>query len=68
MMEDVYKAVGAVPRDDISFENVIKPLIDIEGEVHTKTEFLWVSAYDLKIDFPFFEDPLPSQRWKNTKN
>ena len=32
MMEDVYDTVGAVPREAVSFENVIKPLIDLDGE------------------------------------
>ena len=31
-MEDVYNTVGAIPREAISFENVIKPLIDLDGE------------------------------------
>ena len=31
-MKEVYDSIGAVPRESVSFENVIKPLIDIDGE------------------------------------
>ena len=44
MMEDVYNTVGAVPREDVSFENVIKPLIDLEGEVANKRWIFVVSS------------------------
>ena len=42
-MEDVYDAVGAVPREGVSFENVIKPLIDLNGEIFYQSKVLSVS-------------------------
>ena len=43
MMEDVYDTVGAVPREAVSFENVIKPLIDLDGQIHYQSGVLSVS-------------------------
>merc|ERR1712106_989751 len=35
-MHDCYDSVGAVPREGVTFENVIKPLIDLDGDAHTE--------------------------------
>ena len=43
MMEDVYDTVGAVPREAVRFENVIKPLIDSYGENYNQKKVLSVS-------------------------
>ena len=42
-MEDVYDTVGAVPREAVRFENVIKPLIDSYGENYNQKNVLSVS-------------------------
>merc|ERR1711892_72473 len=37
VMKKVYDYVGAVPRESVNFDNVIKPLIDLDGDVHTQS-------------------------------
>ena len=63
MMEDVYNAVGAVPKEGVCFENVIKPLIDFEGEVHYQKGVLSVSSKsgpkELEIIHFLATNPLP---------
>eukprot|EP00092_Neocalanus_flemingeri_P009866 GFUD01010635.1.p1 GENE.GFUD01010635.1~~GFUD01010635.1.p1 ORF type:complete len:787 (+),score=201.65 GFUD01010635.1:408-2768(+) len=40
VMKDVYDNVGGVPREGVNFANVIKPLIDLDGDVHTQSGVL----------------------------
>ena len=44
-MKDVYDSVGAVPRESVTYENVIKPLIDLDGDVHTESGTITVRFY-----------------------
>ena len=37
VMKEVYDSVGAVPRESVTYENVIKPLVDLDGDVHTES-------------------------------
>ena len=41
-MKEVYDSVGAVPRESVTYENVIKPLVDLDGDVHTESETITV--------------------------
>ena len=50
-MQDVYDAVGAVPREGVTFNNVIKPLIDLDGDAHTHSGVLSVSIEGLMKPF-----------------
>ena len=34
MMRTVYDQVGWVPQDKVNFDNTLKPLIDLDGELH----------------------------------
>ena len=47
-MKNVYDYVGAVPRESVNFDNVIKPLIDLDGDVHTQSGALTVSVYYIR--------------------
>jgi len=37
LMKNVYDDVGKVAREEITFKNVIQPLIDLDGEVYTQS-------------------------------
>jgi len=39
-MENVYDNVGSVPRENVNFQNIIKPLIDLDGDVTTQSGVL----------------------------
>merc|ERR1719251_483308 len=34
MMRTVYDQIGWVPKDKVNFDNTLKPLIDLDGELH----------------------------------
>jgi len=40
LMKNVYDDVGKVAREEITFKNVIQPLIDLDGEYHTQSNAL----------------------------
>lgn len=42
MMETVYDQVGWVPREKVNFHNTLKPLIDLEGELHWQSGVITV--------------------------
>ena len=44
VMENVYDNVGGMPGESVSFKNVIKPLIDLDGDMHTQIQTLTVST------------------------
>eukprot|EP00090_Calanus_glacialis_P007989 TRINITY_DN1635_c0_g1_i1.p1 TRINITY_DN1635_c0_g1~~TRINITY_DN1635_c0_g1_i1.p1 ORF type:complete len:781 (-),score=191.71 TRINITY_DN1635_c0_g1_i1:71-2413(-) len=44
VMTKVYDSVGGVPRESVNFENVIKPLIDLDGDIHTQSGALTFST------------------------
>ena len=46
VMTKVYDSVGGVPRESVNFENVIKPLIDLDGDIHTQSGALTVSQLE----------------------
>ena len=67
-MEDVYDTVGAVPREAVSFENVIKPLIDLDGEKHYQDHIYIVSfenLYSPNQNATNFEKTLKSSIWES---
>ena len=39
----MHDSVGAVSKEDVRFENVIKPLIDLDGYTHTQLFAIKVS-------------------------
>jgi len=44
VMKEVYDSVGAVPRESVTYENVIKPLVDLDGDVHTESGTITFAA------------------------
>ena len=43
MMRTVYDQVGWVPQDKVNFDNTLKPLIDLDGELHWQSGVVTVS-------------------------
>ena len=48
-MKAVYDRVGAVPATEISFASVLKPLIDLDGEMHWKSGVVTVSCNEFVL-------------------
>jgi len=45
VMKQVYDDVGAVPREGVSYNNVIKPLVDLDGDVKTRSETITLAKH-----------------------
>ena len=45
MMSTVYDQVGWVPQDKVNFDNTLKPLIDLDGELHWQSGVVTVSKF-----------------------
>ena len=45
MMRTVYDQVGWVPQDKVNFDNTLKPLIDLDGELHWQSGVVTVSIF-----------------------
>ena len=43
MMRTVYDQIGWVPKDKVNFDNTLKPLIDLDGELHWQSGVVTVS-------------------------
>ena len=43
MMRTVYDQVGWVPWEKVNFDNTLKPLIDLDGELHWQSGVVTVS-------------------------
>ena len=47
MMRTVYDQVGWVPQDKVNFDNTLKPLIDLDGELHWQSGVVTVSIMEV---------------------
>ena len=45
VMKKVHDQVGAVPKEDVTFENVLKPLIDFDDKYTHKAYALMVNLF-----------------------
>ena len=43
MMQTTYDQVAWVPEDKVTYDNTLKPLIDLDGEVHWQSGVITVS-------------------------
>ena len=52
MMRTVYDLVGWVPEDKVNFDNTLKPLIDLDGELHWQSGVVTVSISVCSLNQP----------------